>query len=218
MKKLFTLAVLLTCAFTAGWAQETKLIFTDKDGNPVPSGSEITIVGQETPSEWGDMEVIIETGLYVKNTDDDELSVLVDYQIEEMPNGGFQICFPQNCIPQETTGHWQTPAGILNAGESKPLLSEWLPTLGDYGTARVTYQIIECEWNIVTSKYEPATEGSKVTVNFVYPDPAGLQGIRENKANIVARHSISGQRLDAPRKGINILSLSNGRIIKSIVK
>ena len=55
---------------------------------------------------------------------------------------------------------------------------------------------------------------------FYLSDPAGIGGISENKGELkeIARYTIDGRKINGPQRGINIVKLSNGSIIKVLVK
>ena len=55
---------------------------------------------------------------------------------------------------------------------------------------------------------------------FYLSDPAGIGGISENKGELkeIARYTIDGRKINDPQRGINIVKLSNGSIIKVLVK
>lgn len=50
----------------------------------------------------------------------------------------------------------------------------------------------------------------------VYPD--AVADIRNNQATIIARYNLSGHRITAPQRGINILKMSDGTTRKVMVK
>ncbi|WP_024998410.1 hemin-binding protein [Prevotella falsenii] len=55
---------------------------------------------------------------------------------------------------------------------------------------------------------------------FYLPDPAGVEGISENKGEVkeVARYTIDGRRISAPQRGLNIVKMSDGSTVKVLVK
>ena len=50
----------------------------------------------------------------------------------------------------------------------------------------------------------------------VYPD--AIQGVKEENATVVARYDLSGRRITAPQRGINIIRLSDGTTRKILVR
>ena len=61
--------------------------------------------------------------------------------------------------------------------------------------------------------------GPKVTINFMYLDPTGVNGVVDNaNAKVVNRYNAAGMRINSAVRGLNIETLSNGKTIKRIVK
>lgn len=142
--------------------------FVDEEGYSIDDGSTITITEGEDDG-WGG--TMFPSGLYVQNTSDEDIYVGIDYDIKELPNGSFQICFPQNCIIKTKTGTGKTPEGLLQAGVKKSLMAEWLPNENGFGTCTVDFKVNTYTYNSSTKQYELQTEGSTVTVRMVYSDP-----------------------------------------------
>lgn len=70
------------------------------------------------------------------------------------------------------------------------------------------------------SKNSPWSEfGNIVALTESDPKPTGIMGVKyDDDKYIVGYYSPDGQRLDAPRKGVNIVKYSNGETKKIIVK
>ena len=69
------------------------------------------------------------------------------------------------------------------------------------------------------TSYIPVGEGPTINVNLIYSDPAAIDGIEGNdNTRIVARYNANGQIVKSPVKGVNILKLSNGKVVKVIEK
>lgn len=200
------------------FAQNAKevLQFVDKDGNVVPDGSvvnitEVTIV----PITDNDGNVLWEeymfpTGLYVKNSYDEDVTVRVDYNITSLPNGAFQICFPMSCVSKTTTGSNSTNSGTMKSGETKDLQAEWMCEENGYGTCSVELQLV------LTKGL--GSKGPKITVNMIYSDPASVNNLNGEQATEVARYNAAGQRIDADQRGLHIVKLSNGKTMKVMQK
>lgn len=225
MKKIFTLCLALL-GTVATFAQsnegdtETKGMyeFTDKDGNIVPDGSEITC-NVVTKDAFGSPQ--IESGLYVKKVTDKDLGVSMDVNITRMDGGMLQYCFPGNCRTMKSTG-----SDIQQYGDkmnNNSLKTEWIPDA--YGEAVASFTLNAAELRdikgplgIKQQQYVPIGECSTVTVRFVYADPTGINDIKDgsNIASAVAYYTADGKQLSAPQKGLNIVKLSNGKTIKVV--
>jgi hypothetical protein len=46
----------------------------------------------------------------------------------------------------------------------------------------------------------------------------GIKSLNEKASTISERYNVSGQRIAAPQKGLNIIKLSNGKTVKVLVK
>lgn len=227
MKKIFTLCLALFCA-TATFAQDEEneakgtFEFVDKDGNVIADGSTITRNELEE-SEVGDMQV--NSGLYVKQMVNDvdgvPLAVGMHVDITRIDNGGLQYCFPTNCFLSERLESKDTGIAAING--TKTLLTEWIPALDDdteepiYGQATATFTLHAYQnfGSTLKPDYYDLGVASSVTVNFVYADPTGIDGVADDAhATVVARYAADGTRLSAPQKGLNIEKLSNGKTVK----
>lgn len=50
-------------------------------------------------------------------------------------------------------------------------------------------------------------------------DPNAIENVATDQpVKVVERYNIKGQRIAMPQKGINIVKLSNGKVVKEIVK
>lgn len=194
--------------------------FVDKDGNVVTDGSEITV---STPEMKG-QNVQINSGLYVKNTTNEEQAVGLTFSIDQLDNGASQCCFPVSCLSgTDHVGNYDGGSNSMAANEVKSFETEWLPTT--YGTCKMTFQLLvnkigsKSMMGITVPTYDEfKAYGPKIQVNFVYSDPASVNGIVSDKAKPVAYYNLAGQKTDVPQKGVNIVVLSNGKTIKVINK
>ena len=142
--------------------------FVDEEGYSIDDGSTITITEGEDDG-WGG--TMFPSGLYVQNTSDEDIYVGIDYDIKELPNGSFQIVFPISCMNISKVGTGKTAEGLLQAGEKKTLMAEWLPDIDGFGTCTVELQINTYTYNSISKKYELQAKGPTVTVRMVYSDP-----------------------------------------------
>ena len=94
MKKIFTSILMLLFATNFALADEDFPVqFVDKDGKVVADGTTVNVAEGEK-DVFGDL--LFKTGLFVTNASEDDVYVGIDYEIKSIPNGAFQICFPQN--------------------------------------------------------------------------------------------------------------------------
>ena len=209
MRKLSTLALLLMMGVMSAWSQTGNIFyFVDKDGKEVPDGTELTITETEDDG-WGG--VMMKTGLRVKSTQSGTVYGSMVYNVLEMSNGAFQVCFPENCTQTEKTGEYETPAGEV---KTEDIQTEWMPEA--YGTAKVTLQPKTYKYNNVTKKMTFVADGPKITINFIYADPTGITNTANNPRE-VERFALNGHRLAQPQNGINIVKTVDGKTHKVFI-
>ena len=211
MKKISTLALLLMMGAMSAWSQTENIFhFVDKDGKEVPDGTELTITETEDDG-WGG--IMMPTGLYIKSNQSGTVYGSMVYNVIEMSSGAFQVCFPENCTQTEKTGETETPAGAV---KTEDIQAEWLPEA--YGTAKVTLQPKTYKYNNVTKKMTFVADGPKVTINFVYADPAGITNAGTDNQKEVGRYALGGHKLVQPHNGINIVKTNDGKTHKVFIK
>ena len=198
--------------------------FVDKNGNVVADGSEITVYEPETVN--GSLQ--INSGLFVKNTTGKDQAVGLDLNITNMDNGQFSCCFPSNCKDVFSAGNFvdvNTPGlFLIEEGEQQSLMSEWKPAA--YGKCQAVFQLkvynvveLDIEGTKIPDVGDFKAYGPKVTINFMYLDPTGVNGVVDNaNAKVVNRYNAAGMRINSAVRGLNIETLSNGKTIKRIVK
>ena len=198
--------------------------FVDKNGNVVADGSEITVYEPETVN--GSLQ--INSGLFVKNTTGKDQAVGLDLNITNMDNGQFSCCFPRNCKDVFSAGNFvdvNTPGlFLIEEGEQQTLMSEWKPAA--YGKCQAVFQLkvynvveLDIEGTKIPDVGDFKAYGPKVTINFMYLDPTGVNGVVDNaNAKVVNRYNAAGMRINSAVRGLNIETLSNGKTIKRIVK
>lgn len=218
MKRVFILAAAALMSFGA-FAQTdlNTLKFVDKNGNVVEDGSTITV----TDVEEKEGQLQINSGLYVKNFSNEEQGTSMDFTILQMDNGAPQCCYPHTCIPgtNEVGKEYSTFNDGIEAGESLDMQTEWIPA--GYGQCVMTFQlkIMNVTEKVVfgmplKSYDEFKAYGPKITINFVYRDPAGINGIKADDAKVAAVYNMNGQLLSAPQKGVNIIKYTDGKTVK----
>lgn len=228
MKSLKTLllAGLSLMAFTTVYAQEeeevetdlTTLQFVDANGNVVADGSTLII----NPTDVEDApEVEIKSGLFVKNTTEEPVYASAYVNIKSMDSGRLQCCFPESCYAKMEVGDFTTePTSPLEAGNTKNLQAEWFAE--GYGSCTTDFQIKIFEVKLAPGQFVPTkvlkANGPKVTVTFIYSDPASINGVSNDGAKPVAFYNANGQQINNMQKGLNFIKYSNGKTVKTIIK
>ena len=219
MKKIFTLAMLLVLGLGTSFAQDEEidntLQFVDAQGAVVPDGSEITRTEVEDDG-FGSLQ--IPTGLSVKNPSNAAVGTKCEVNVLEVAPGSVNCCFPMACMSAPKTGTFNTMGGSLDASETRDFQTEWIG-FEQYGKAKATFQILICEIGQFGKVGDVIANGPKITINFVYSDPTGINGPTNVTVNRVAeRYNAAGARIYAPVKGINILKMEDGSVKKVLVK
>lgn len=225
IKTLLAAAIMAVCGMNAMAQTDLEtFLFVDKDGNVVADGSEITVYEPETVN--GSLQ--INSGLFVKNTTGKDQAVGLDLNITSMDNGQFSCCFPSNCRDIFSAGNFvdvNTPGLFaIEEGEQYSLMSEWKPAA--YGKCQAVFQLkvynvveLDIEGTKIPDVGDFKAYGPKVTINFMYLDPTGVNGVVDNSnAKVVNRYNAAGMRINSAVRGLNIETLSNGKTIKRIVK
>ena len=168
IKLTFLLTALLSMVGARMLAFDTKvdktIQFVDKNGNVVADGATVNVEEGEK-DVFGDL--LFKTGLFVSNTSENDVYIGIDYEIKSLPNGAFQICFPQNCVQKTAVGKYSTPQGPLAANEKKDIQAEWIPDEDGFGTCTVELQVNLYIYNALTKKYILDEKGPKITVNLI---------------------------------------------------
>ena len=227
MKRVFISAIAaLLCIGAYAQSDLTTLQVVDKDGNVVADGATLEL--SETEIMGGALQ--IPTGLSVKNTTGTDQAVGIDVNLSRLDNGEFSCCFPNNCFKVNQTGEYIdfNAPGVLEADETRPILTEWIPQTYGKCTATLqfkTYDIVEVNETYgkvtiqVTKPGDFKAYAQKITVNFEYKDPAGINDLSsDNNAKVVSRYNANGARVSSDFKGLAIEKLSNGKTIKRIIK
>ena len=217
--KLMALAAMLCLGTVNVAAQDEEeldesFIFVDKEGNEIANGSTVTFVGGKPNPITGKIQVDVEVS--VKNTLPSAEYCSLHIVTKSLPSGSIESCFPINCT-SNIPADYESDSGLLFSGETRGLITEWIVEDGNYGTATLTLQLRHMEK--FNKEYIPVGEGPTINVNLIYADPAAIDGIEGNdNTRIVARYNANGQIVKSPVKGVNILKLSNGKVVKVIEK
>ena len=217
--KLMALAAMLCLGTVNVAAQDEEeldesFIFVDEEGNEIANGSTVTFVGGKPDPITGKIQVDVEVS--VKNTLPSAEYCSLHIVTTSLPSGSITSCFPSLCT-SNIPADYESDSGSLFSGETRGLQTEWYVEDGKYGTATLTLQLRHMEKFATT--YIPVGEGPTINVNLIYSDPAAIDGIEGNdNTRIVARYNANGQIVKSPVKGVNILKLSNGKVVKVIEK
>lgn len=216
MKRTLTLiaAALLWCGASQVLAQaDATFRFVDADGNEVPDGTVLTV---SQLNESGQMVV----PLRVQNVSGQKAAASIYETIADKPNGEWQTCAFGNCLTLSKNGY--SPKSVAEAGYDRSIQTEWIPTPGAYAEWTATLQIHV--FNIVTKtqfgqKIDSAGDdiighGPTVTVRFLYQDPSHVGSLLTDGTAISHIYSFDGRQLNALRRGLNIVRLSDGRVQK----
>ena len=217
--KLMTLAAMLCLGTVNVAAQDEEeldesFIFVDEEGNKIADGSTVTFVGKPHPFTGKVSQVDVEVS--IKNTLPSAEYCSLHIVTDTLPSGSIKSCFPELCTPNISDDYESVPGSFVS-GETKGVQTEWIVEDGNYNTATLTLQLRHMEKFATT--YIPVGEGPTINVNLIYANPAAIDGIEGNdNTHIVARYNANGQIVKSPVKGVNILKLSNGKVVKVIEK
>lgn len=197
MKKLFTLCLGLFAALALQAQNEFPLQFADKDGNVIADGTTLNISEAEDDG-FGD--VLMPSGIFVKNNSNAEVQCAGTFTIQAMSNGAFQSCFPLSCMQAPSVGNYTTQSGALAAGALQNMATEWLPKRE--GSCTVTYTLVTYKQNPITKKWNKDQEGPTITLKFTY----GTTGIKAGKTNktisSVVYYNLTGKKIKQPVSGV----------------
>lgn len=229
MKKIYSLLFALIFGVGASFAQsvDESVQFCDKDGNVITNG---TVLYRDHVVNDGFGGVQIHTGLYIKNTSNEKKAVHLLENISEMPHGTFQTCILGVCMPAPgAVPDFESAKGELAPDQKDDIQTEWFPEYEKYTskpwTATIQIQYLKGtttknKYGVDVTTYEVIGNGPKVSVVFNYPNPSGIEGVKDNTTGVevIGRYTTDGKQLSEPVKGLNILKLSNGKTVKEIVK
>lgn len=228
MKKIFTLCIAMmamNCLPTAAQEGNDTLDktfqFQNAQGQVIADGSTITC-NQVVEDEFGDIQ--LPTGLFIKNIESDIFAGKVLMDLSHLPNGKFQCCAFGSCKSASSPNQcFISSSNVMESGHVQDIQTEWIPDEKGYTSWSATLQIVNIEAS--KSKYggynygDIIGYGPKITVNFVYADPTGINDIDDERdVQVVARYDANGAKLSSPGHGLNIVKLSNGKLLKQIVR
>ena len=130
-------------------------------------------------------DIQIHSGLFVKNLTTTEVGVRIHFSVQTIENGMF-----------------------------RDVQTEWTPQ--SYGQCTVTYQIeLMKQLSGFPPQFESLEMGPEITVNYSYSDQSGIDAVTQgSQTNAITYYSADGRQLKAPQSGVNIVRLSNGKVVK----
>ena len=229
MKSLKTLllAGLSLMAFTTVYAQEeeevetdlTTLQFVDADGNVIADGATVNFAPTDPEETPGGFE--IKPGIFVENLTDEPVYTAAQVNITAMSSGSLMCCFPMNCYNKFELEEFTTdPSEPIQAKAKRSLNTEWYAEA--YGSCTASFQLKIYEETLAPGQFVPTkhlrANGRKITVNFIYNDPASINGVSNDGAKAVAFYNANGQQINNLQKGLNFIKYSNGKTVKTVIK
>jgi len=213
MKKLLLFFFLFAVLGGNLMAQDFMYEFASSDGTIIPDGSVVTIT-QAIEYDDGSGDVEMNSGLYAKNVnaDEDQL-VRIAYDVQSMDNGLLQICFPSACKNiKEASAGYTNPGTLMSALQT--IATEWYPTAYGKCTVKVNLEAVVK----TVDGYTVVDDGPGITLQFVYANSDKVGSMSTSVATPVAYYSLSGQRLSAKARGVALVRLSDGRVVKRICR
>ncbi len=169
-------------------------VFIDEQGNIIENGS--TVV-RNVVEPYDEVSEVIYSGISVKNVSGTSGDFIkMNYTIEQIDNGIYQICFPTNCNMQDEVGEYETGIGQL-MGNVQDIQSEWFPT--EDGECIVTLGIeILTKQGLFPPTYVHKADGPTITLKFV--KEGAIEPIRgdvngDGEVNIADVNAIIGKIL-----------------------
>lgn len=165
MKKLFTLLSVLALATCSLVAQDVdqNFVFVDENEEIVENGA--TVVRNLIETNEDGLEVIY-SGLSVADMGAaSNVYLKMKYNITQIDNGSYQICFPMTCNMQTTVGMYETSPGQVNMG-LQDIQSEWFPTADGMCVVTLSIETFTKSPGF-PPRYEHLGYGPSVTLKFV---------------------------------------------------
>ena len=165
MRKFFTFLsafALATCSLMAQDIDEN-YVFVDENEEIIENGA--TIVRNLIETNEDGLEVIY-SGLSVADMGAaSNVYLKMKYNITQIDNGSFQICFPMTCNMQTATGMYETSPGQIFNGV-QDIQSEWFPTADGMCVVTLSIETFTKSPGF-PPRYEHLGYGPSVTLKFV---------------------------------------------------
>ena len=200
MRKFFTLLLFgLSMLAWPAMAQEIdeSYVFMDEEGNIIENGATVVRNVVESFDEVSD---VIYSGISVLNLGGSTTDhIKMNYVINRIDNGTYQICFPTTCNMQTEVGVYETGIGQL-MGDLQDIQSEWFPVAD--GECVVTLKIeIYTKMGLFPPTYIHKADGPTITLRFVKgnviePIVGDVNG--DGEVNIADVNAVINMILDSP--------------------
>jgi hypothetical protein len=211
MKRIFTLLLLgLSLAVLPVMAQDDedideRYLFVDANGNVIPHGSTVVRDILEQDAGGNDM---ISSGVFVKNASaPSNLYLKLHYEITQIDNGSYQLCFPMSCAYQNQVGNYTTNEGQVSG--TQDILSEWFPEGDGVCAVVLTIETLTKAAGFPPSYIHSGT-GPTITLKFVkgaLPGPTKGDVNKDGEINIgdinYLIDLILSSRSDIPEADVN---------------
>lgn len=166
MRKFFTLLLFgLSMLAWPAMAQEIdeSYVFMDEEGNIIENGATVVRNVVESFDEVSD---VIYSGISVLNLGGSTTDhIKMNYVINRIDNGTYQICFPTTCNMQTEVGVYETGIGQL-MGDLQDIQSEWFPVADGECVVTLTIEIFT-KMGFFPPTYIHKADGPTITLRFV---------------------------------------------------
>lgn len=200
MRKFFTLLLFgLSMLAWPAMAQEIdeSYVFMDEEGNIIENGATVVRNVVESFDEVSD---VIYSGISVLNLGGSTTDhIKMNYVINRIDNGTYQICFPTTCNMQTEVGVYETGIGQL-MGDLQDIQSEWFPVADGECVVTLTIEIFT-KMGFFPPTYIHKADGPTITLRFVKgnviePIVGDVNG--DGEVNIADVNSVINMILDSP--------------------
>lgn len=200
MRKFFTLLLFgLSILAWPAMAQEIdeSYVFMDEEGNIIENGATVVRNVVESFDEVSD---VIYSGISVLNLGGSTTDhIKMNYVINRIDNGTYQICFPTTCNMQTEVGVYETGIGQL-MGDLQDIQSEWFPVADGECVVTLTIEIFT-KMGFFPPTYIHKADGPTITLRFVKgnviePIVGDVNG--DGEVNIADVNAVINMILDSP--------------------
>ncbi|MBQ1745808.1 MAG: dockerin type I repeat-containing protein [Muribaculaceae bacterium] len=200
MRKFFTLLLFgLSMLAWPAMAQEIdeSYVFMDEEGNIIENGATVVRNVVESFDEVSD---VIYSGISVLNLGGSTTDhIKMNYVINRIDNGTYQICFPTTCNMQTEVGVYETGIGQL-MGDLQDIQSEWFPVADGECVVTLTIEIFT-KMGFFPPTYIHKADGPTIMLRFVKgnviePIVGDVNG--DGEVNIADVNAVINMILDSP--------------------